>query len=122
MNIGSDVDFSFDQDIDRHAVPALKVHPKVLGHSADWAAPGRCRMRPDARRFENWEFNHTAVLGLGAAVDYALAWGLPTIEARVTALAVRRCGMSHSPSRARHRRRSRPPWRARRRSTGKANP
>ena len=52
-------------------------------HSAEWVAPDRYRLRPDARRFENWEFNYAAVLGLGAAVDYALNLGLETIEARV---------------------------------------
>jgi selenocysteine lyase/cysteine desulfurase len=37
--------------------------------------------------FEVWERDHAAVHGLGAAIDYALEWGLPAIEARVTALA-----------------------------------
>ena len=42
---------------------------------------------PGARRFETWEFNYATVLGMVAAVDYALDLGLPAIEARVTALA-----------------------------------
>jgi len=54
---------------------------------AVWTEPGVYRMRPDARRFENWEFNYAAVIGLGVAVDYALGWGLGAIEARVTGLA-----------------------------------
>jgi len=49
--------------------------------------PGRYTMRPDARRFENWERNVAAQLGLGAAVDYALRWGLADIAERVEALA-----------------------------------
>ena len=65
-----------------------EIEPPVLDlHSAHWVAPERYEMRPDARRFENWEFNYAAVLGLGAAVDYALAWGMPEIERRVVALA-----------------------------------
>ena len=65
-----------------------EIEPPVLDlHSAHWVAPERYEMRPDARRFENWEFNYAAVLGLGAAVDYALTWGMPEIESRVVALA-----------------------------------
>jgi cysteine desulfurase / selenocysteine lyase len=56
-------------------------------HSAEWVAPDRYRIRPDARRFESWESNVASNLGLGAAVDYALSWGLPAIEERVGALA-----------------------------------
>ena len=53
----------------------------------DWVARDRYELRPDARRFENWEFNYAAVIGLGVAVDYALGWGLEAIEDRVVKLA-----------------------------------
>ena len=56
-------------------------------HAAAWVARDRYELRPDARRFENWEFNTAAVIGLGAAVDYALGWGLEAIEDRVVKLA-----------------------------------
>ena len=56
-------------------------------HAARWTAPDRYELRPDARRFENWEANIAAKLALGAAVDYALAWGLEAIYARVRLLA-----------------------------------
>ena len=45
-------------------------------YAAPWVARDRYELRPDARRFENWENNYAARLGLGAAVDYALALGL----------------------------------------------
>lgn len=63
------------------------VEPPVIDlHSATWVAADRYELRPDARRYETWEFNHAAVLGLGVAVDEALDWGLADIEARVTHL------------------------------------
>lgn len=63
------------------------VPPMLDLHGATWVEADRYELRPDARRYENWEFNHAAVLGLGRAVDEALAWGMPDIEARVTDLA-----------------------------------
>ncbi len=56
-------------------------------HSANWIARDRYAERPDARRFETWEYNVAAKLGLGSAIDYALEWGLPAIRDRVFLLA-----------------------------------
>jgi len=54
---------------------------------APWTAPDRYEPRPDARRFETWENNYAARLGLGVAIDYALEIGLGEIETRCQALA-----------------------------------
>ena len=43
---------------------------------APWVAPDRYQLRADARRFETWENNYAARLGLGVAVDYAQAIGI----------------------------------------------
>jgi cysteine desulfurase/selenocysteine lyase len=56
-------------------------------HAADWISANEFTIKPDARRFENWECNIAAKLGLGSAVDYALSWGLEAIRDRVTELA-----------------------------------
>lgn len=56
-------------------------------HSATWIARDAYRLAPDATRFEFFEANLALRLGLGVAARYALQWGLPAIEERVTALA-----------------------------------
>jgi len=71
----------------RRAVLDRLEPPFLDNHAADWTAPGKYELRPDARRFENWENNYAAQLGLGAAVDYTLDLGLENIAARVNSLA-----------------------------------
>jgi selenocysteine lyase/cysteine desulfurase len=63
------------------------VPPFLDLHAAEWTAADNYVIRADARRFENWESNIAAKLGLGVAVDYALSWGLEAIQERVTELA-----------------------------------
>ena len=43
---------------------------------ADWLSADSFAPAPDARRFENWEFAYSLVLGLGEAARYALAVGV----------------------------------------------
>lgn len=65
-----------------------QLKPPLLDlHAAQWIARDRYSIRPDARRFETWETNVAAKLGLGVAINYALGWGLEAIQTRVTALA-----------------------------------
>lgn len=55
--------------------------------SAIWTAPDRYELMPGARRFEGWERSWAGLLGLGAAVDYALDVGLEAIAGRVGPMA-----------------------------------
>ncbi len=65
-----------------------RLEPPFLDmQAAEWITPTSYRIREDARRFETWETNIAAKIGLGAAVHYALQWGLEAIEQRVTKLA-----------------------------------
>jgi cysteine desulfurase / selenocysteine lyase len=65
-----------------------RLRPAVLDmRAADWVATNKFELRPDAKRFESWESSAALRLGMGAAVEYALALGLSNIERRVQSLA-----------------------------------
>lgn len=56
-------------------------------HAASLQDAETFEIRADARRFENWECNVAAKLGLGAAVEYALAQGIEPMWLRIQQLA-----------------------------------
>ncbi|HZR40242.1 MAG TPA: aminotransferase class V-fold PLP-dependent enzyme [Ktedonobacteraceae bacterium] len=65
-----------------------RLEPPFLDmHAATWVARDRYEIRPDARRFENWETNVAGKLSLATAIDYAMQWGIDAIWHRIKALA-----------------------------------
>ena len=67
------------------ALTELEPFPLDL-HSATWLSHGYA-ISSGARRFEYWERAYAGVLGLGAAVDYALDLGVAAIAERISGLA-----------------------------------
>lgn len=74
-------------------------HPLLVDmHGATWTDPDAFTLAPDATRFETWEFPYALVLGLGAAVRYALEVGAEVARERSRALASRaRAGLAELP-------------------------
>ncbi|NKQ35819.1 MAG: aminotransferase class V-fold PLP-dependent enzyme [Chloroflexi bacterium] len=67
-----------------------QLEPPFLDlHAATLTAPTAYTIRPDAKRFENWEQYFAGKAALGAAIDYALSYGLEAIQARIYHLAGR---------------------------------
>ena len=56
-------------------------------HAAKLTSPTSYAIRPDAKRFENWEQYFAGKAALGVAIDYALDWGLENIQNRIYELA-----------------------------------
>lgn len=67
------------------ALSELEPFPLDL-HSATWTTQGY-EVQSGARRFESWEKSYAALLGLGAAVDYALDCGIDALRTRISLLA-----------------------------------
>lgn len=64
-----------------------RIEPPFIDlHAAEWTGDETYELRPDARRFENWETYYAGKLGLGAAVDYALDLGIDASTARLQEL------------------------------------
>jgi selenocysteine lyase/cysteine desulfurase len=67
-----------------------RLEPPLLDmRAADWVAPDRYELRPDGRRFEEWEQDYAGKGGLARAIDYALEWGVEEIWERVRGLGER---------------------------------
>ncbi len=63
------------------------MEPPLLDmHAASWISRDKFEVRGDAKRFETWESAAATRLGLGVAIEYALALGLKNIERRVQEL------------------------------------
>ncbi|MGE5803220.1 MAG: aminotransferase class V-fold PLP-dependent enzyme [Gemmatimonadota bacterium] len=76
--------YASDRALDRGDYPLF-----VDMRGARWTAPARFEIAPTARRFEDWEFPYALVVGMGAAVDYALRHGVAECGQRAFALARR---------------------------------
>ncbi len=69
---------------------ALLLEPALIDlHAATWTSESSYVLADGATRFENWEKSYAAMLGMGAAADYALDLGLDVIAARIQWLADR---------------------------------
>ena len=61
--------------------------PFLDNHAATWVDANTYEIRPDARRFENWESNVAGKIGMGVAVEYALDVGIQPGWERIQLLA-----------------------------------
>ena len=67
-----------------------QLEPPLLDlHAAELGPDGSYTIRPDARRFENWETYCAGKVGLGVAVEYALEVGVDAGWRRIQALSTR---------------------------------
>ena len=67
-------------------------------HAATWTTLDDYELAEGAARFESWEKAYAALLGMGAAIDYALACGIEPLADRIGLLAQRaRAGLAEIP-------------------------
>lgn len=52
-------------------------------HAAELISPVKYIIRSGAKRFENWEQYCAGKFALSVAIDYALSWGLESIQSRI---------------------------------------
>jgi selenocysteine lyase/cysteine desulfurase len=69
---------------------AQTLEPALVDlEAAVWTSVDTYAIAPGATRFESWEKSYAAMLGMGAAADYALALGLEVTRLRISWLADR---------------------------------
>ncbi len=65
-----------------------QLEPPVLDqHAAQLISSTEYTIRSDAKRYENWEQYCAGKYALAIAIDYALSWGLKSIQNRISTLA-----------------------------------
>ena len=70
------------------AALARGAHPLLVDmRGAEWTSPEGFALADGARRFEQWEFPHALLLGMGAAARYAREVGVERTARRAHALA-----------------------------------
>jgi selenocysteine lyase/cysteine desulfurase len=78
----------YSSKLDR--APLEQLEPPLLDlHAAELKPDGSYAIRPDARRFENWETYYAGKVGLGVAVEYALEVGVDAGWQRIQELSSR---------------------------------
>jgi len=69
---------------------AQTLEPALIDlEAAIWTSVDTYDITPGAKRFESWEKSYAAMLGMGAAADYAVALGLDVTQRRISWLADR---------------------------------
>ncbi len=67
---------------------AEELEPPLIDlQAATWTSKNQFSLSSGTQRFEQWEVNCGAKIGLGVAIYYALSWGMKNIEKRVIYLA-----------------------------------
>ncbi|HHF7343742.1 TPA: aminotransferase class V-fold PLP-dependent enzyme [Legionella feeleii] len=73
----------------RNSILSQYEPPFIDLHAARWISDNDYQLRTDARRFETWEQNIAAKIGLAVAIEYALELGIEVIWQRIQYLATR---------------------------------